>query len=148
MQRSVAAYAVHKRSFRYPVCLWPPPGICGSHLYKPRAGAYKDTFVCSRYAVFKVHTIRKQKLSSGDGEIRTLDPLLARQVLSQLSYTPRFWRPPTLPHRLQCSTLGRHGLNRRVRDGNGCAPVAYRHRKCLSYFNNSIVKHRNLYSFS
>ena len=27
-------------------------------------------------------------LASGDGEIRTLDPLLARQVLSQLSYTP------------------------------------------------------------
>ena len=26
--------------------------------------------------------------ASGDGEIRTLDPLLARQVLSQLSYTP------------------------------------------------------------
>ena len=27
-------------------------------------------------------------MASGDGEIRTLDPLLARQVLSQLSYTP------------------------------------------------------------
>ena len=27
-------------------------------------------------------------VSNGDGEIRTLDPLLARQVLSQLSYTP------------------------------------------------------------
>ena len=27
-------------------------------------------------------------LADGDGEIRTLDPLLARQVLSQLSYTP------------------------------------------------------------
>ena len=27
-------------------------------------------------------------LTNGDGEIRTLDPLLARQVLSQLSYTP------------------------------------------------------------
>ena len=27
-------------------------------------------------------------LMNGDGEIRTLDPLLARQVLSQLSYTP------------------------------------------------------------
>ena len=27
---------------------------------------------------------------NGDGEIRTLDPLLARQVLSQLSYTPTF----------------------------------------------------------
>ena len=32
----------------------------------------------------------KPKIFSGDGdgEIRTLDPLLARQVLSQLSYTP------------------------------------------------------------
>ena len=29
-----------------------------------------------------------QGRSSGDGEIRTHDPLLARQVLSQLSYTP------------------------------------------------------------
>ena len=28
--------------------------------------------------------------ANGDGEIRTLDPLLARQVLSQLSYTPMF----------------------------------------------------------
>ena len=27
-------------------------------------------------------------VENGDGEIRTLDPLLARQVLSQLSYTP------------------------------------------------------------
>ena len=27
----------------------------------------------------------------GDGEIRTLDPLLARQVLSQLSYAPVFF---------------------------------------------------------
>ena len=68
------------------------------------------------YAVFKVHSMFTQlnsltfvkvrelprtkfklrlrlafiKLLSanGDGEIRTLDPLLARQVLSQLSYTP------------------------------------------------------------
>ena len=29
-----------------------------------------------------------EKSLSGDGEIRTLDPLLARQVLSQLSYAP------------------------------------------------------------
>ena len=68
------------------------------------------------YAVFKVHSMFTQlnsltfvkvrelprtkfklrlrlafiKLLSanGDGEIRTLDPLLARQVLSQLSYAP------------------------------------------------------------
>ena len=40
------------------------------------------------YAVFKVHVLRLLLQPSGDGEIRTLDPLLARQVLSQLSYTP------------------------------------------------------------
>ena len=42
------------------------------------------------YAVFKVHCIDMSLINndSGDGEIRTLDPLLARQVLSQLSYTP------------------------------------------------------------
>ena len=28
---------------------------------------------------------------NGDGEIRTLDPLLARQVLYKLSYTPKFY---------------------------------------------------------
>ena len=66
--------------------------------------------------------ILKSYDSSGDEEIRTLDPLLARQVLSQLSYIPIIWRPPALPHRLQCSTIGRLRLNRRVRDGNGCFP--------------------------
>ena len=61
--------------------------------------------------------------SSGDGEIRTHDPLLARQVLSQLSYTPKvIWQPPTLPRRLQRSTIGRLSLNHRVRDENGCVP--------------------------
>ena len=39
------------------------------------------------------------------------------------------WQPPALPHRLQCSTIGRLRLNRRVRDGNGCFPQAHRHRK-------------------
>ena len=34
--------------------------------------------------------ILKSSDFSGDEEIRTLDPLLARQVLSQLSYTPMF----------------------------------------------------------
>ena len=32
---------------------------------------------------------RASKNLHGDNEIRTRDPLLARQVLSQLSYTPR-----------------------------------------------------------
>ena len=40
------------------------------------------------YAIFKVRCLGLGLIPSGDGEIRTLDPLLARQVLSQLSYTP------------------------------------------------------------
>ena len=36
--------------------------------------------------------------------------------------------PPALPYRLQHSTIGRMGLNHRVRDGNGCFPHAHRHR--------------------
>ena len=131
-----------------------------------------------QYAVFKVR-LRKLMLPSGDGEIRTLDPLLARQVLSQLSYTPtnRFVssillsgldssrpmglsglepptsrlsgvrsnrlsykpigirHPPTLPCRLQHSTIGRLGLNRRVRDGNGCVPQTHRHRNSFFSFS-------------
>ena len=39
------------------------------------------------YAVFKVHIPFLSK-RSGDKGIRTLDPLLVRQVLSQLSYDP------------------------------------------------------------
>ena len=67
--------------------------------------------------------ILRFSLLRGDGEIRTLDPLLARQVLSQLSYTPMgIWQPPTFPCRLQHSIIGRLGLNHRVRDENGCVP--------------------------
>ena len=36
--------------------------------------------------------------------------------------------PPTLPYRLQYSTIGRPGLNHRVRNGNGCLPRPHRHR--------------------
>ena len=39
------------------------------------------------YAIFKVQN-QQFPLLNGDEEIRTLDPLLARQVLSQLSYIP------------------------------------------------------------
>ena len=31
---------------------------------------------------------------------------------------------PTLPHSRPCSTIGAEGLNFRVRDGNGCDPLA------------------------
>ena len=57
-----------------------------------------------------------------------------------------FRQPPALPHRLQCSTIGLLGLNRRVRDGYGCFPQAHRRRKhSLSMLpDNSTVKHIHL----
>ena len=48
--------------------------------------AYNYLFL---YDVFKVHKYLAFTKHSGDEGIRTPDPLLARQVLSQLSYTPR-----------------------------------------------------------
>ena len=49
--------------------------------------------------------------SSGDGEIRTLDPLLARQVLSQLSYTPT-----RVAFDFACSPHGSHTRDQMLTD--------------------------------
>ena len=43
------------------------------------------------YSVFNEHLRDRSDLSGGDDGIRTHDPLLAGQVLSQLSYTPRLF---------------------------------------------------------
>ena len=50
------------------------------------------------------------------------------------------WQPPALPCRLQHSTIGRLGLNHRVRDGNGCDPQAHRHQKYLRLSRAFITK--------
>ena len=79
--------------------------------------------MCSFQCAFDVSIFRILLNPNGDKGIRTLDPLLARQVLSQLSYTPELiWQPPTFPCRLQHSIIGRLGLNHRVRDVYGCFP--------------------------
>ena len=46
------------------------------------------TFVNKFPKSFPFDNLMLFELSNGDKEIRTPDPLLARQVLSQLSYTP------------------------------------------------------------
>ena len=48
--------------------------------------------------------------------------LQSMQSLITRNKRKRFWRPPILPGRLQPSTVGRLGLNHRVRDVNGCYP--------------------------
>ena len=57
--------------------------------------------------LFTLHLNLKLLRFNGDGEIRTLDPLLARQVLSQLSYTPVVARnyAPSQPIKLGCSLV-------------------------------------------
>ena len=84
----------------------------------PRAPSRSDSHVR-----FPLSAIILTVNGNGDGEIRTLDPLLARQVLSQLSYAPiSIWQPPTFPYRHQYSIIGRLSLNHRVRDVDGCFP--------------------------
>ena len=84
----------------------------------PRAPSRSDSHVR-----FPLSAIILTVNGNGDGEIRTLDPLLARQVLSQLSYAPiSIWQPPTFPCRHQHSIIGRLSLNHRVRDVDGCFP--------------------------
>ena len=55
--------------------------------------------------------------------------------------------PPALPYRLQYSTIGRLGLNRRVRDGNGCVPQTHRHRKSLNLFIKDSTVSKTPYFF-
>ena len=57
----------------------------------------------------------------------------ARSIWKRFRFIFLIWRPPALPHRLQCSTIGRLGLNRRVRDGYGCFPQTHRHQKFFCY---------------
>jgi hypothetical protein len=38
--------------------------------------------------MLSLYTVQFSRCNAGDERIRTADPLLARQVLSQLSYTP------------------------------------------------------------
>ena len=49
--------------------------------------------LCIRFSRYRLRNFHSGRMAAfvilnGDGEIRTHDPLLARQVLSQLSYTP------------------------------------------------------------
>ena len=61
---------------------------------------------------------------------------------NRLSYKPALRQPPALPCRPRHSTIGRSGLNHRVRDGYGCFPGAHRHLKTAlsSSLDNKTVK--------
>ena len=75
----------------YLVCLVPIQLLLNQHprmsLSSYNLSILAENFDVVRYSVFK-EQISSGLPDSGDKGIRTLDPLLARQVLSQLSYTP------------------------------------------------------------
>ena len=54
---------------------------------------FKDNILLDflHYSVDNLHLEHLMMFCGGDEENRTPDPLLARQVLSQLSYTPTFF---------------------------------------------------------
>ena len=85
--------------FRRAAALLPPlPRFFVSFIF-----AWFDVFG-SWFLVFSVFgfqgTPASLMLATGDGAIRTLDPLLARQVLSQLSYAPMVVAYRGFPRRL------------------------------------------------
>ena len=77
----------------------------------------------------------------GDGEIRTLDPLLARQVLSQLSYTPMVIFTNQKRQTVLYGFLGLNGLEPSTSRLSGVRsnqlsynPMMYHHVSLYSFF--------------
>ena len=85
---------------------WPLKSLLNSFLRKEKTSSF-DVF---SYLILCI------QFSRSDTDIFFIYQLELRQ-------------PPGLPRRLQRSTFGRLGLNRRVRDGNGCDPQTHCHRK-------------------
>ena len=95
--------------------------------------------ILNLYAVFKVHSLTdfvSQQSSEPKGyELYLLTKCIVFKKIRQ---------PPAFPYRRQHSIIGRLSLNHRVRDGNGCDPQAYRHRKKPgTESNGSSISSRN-----
>ncbi len=102
------------------------------------------TFVILRlkiyqYSVFKVQNT-SHKFSWDEWRWRDSNswpPACKAGALPTELHPHIIWQPPILPYRCQYSTFGRSGLNRRVRDGNGCYPRAHRHQRSFVVIRSS-----------
>ena len=82
----------------------------------------------SQYSFLSPFRLAGCPVSGGDEEIRTLDPLLAGQVLSQLSYTPRGFRTLKIEQRMTFALFTTlHFLPRVVRN-TVLFPISILHR--------------------
>jgi hypothetical protein len=68
-----------------------------------------------------LHRVCGANAGGGDNRDRTDDPLLAKQVLSQLSYAPNLWNSPRSEqdHPIQNTGLKHHRFERTVLVGQG-----------------------------
>ena len=104
------------------VCYFKPVGLSGLEPPTSRLSGVRSNRLSYKPSLYVFFTGCPFRLTRyGDKGIRTLDPLLARQVLSQLSYTP-IKSGSHLSFHVIHSIFGRLRLNLRVRDGNGCDP--------------------------
>ena len=86
-----------------------------------------------RYSVFKVLSAdARHPHLAASAAIRNWELLPLPSSLLKLSIK-KSRQPPALPCRLQHSTIGRKGLDRRVRDGYGYFPFTHRHRNCFIF---------------
>ena len=108
------------------------------------------TAACTAAPILRVHKFRSFDLRSCSARLSymrfsrcvgLLRPPCRPYIPDGRTLLFLFWRPPALPCRLQHSTIGRAGLNRRVRDGNGCVPCTYRRQIFESSPDNSTARH-------
>ena len=87
-----------------------------------------ENFDCSVFG-FQGTNLKQLPVSVEMKGFEPLTPCLQGRCSPNWAIPPLIRRPPILPCRLQHSTFGRSGLNRRVRDENGCYPWSHHHRK-------------------
>ena len=113
--------------------------------------SWKDFSFPSRFCMeFSRYMLLPVVPGYGDGEIRTLDPLLARQVLSQLSYAPVFFFFYAGSHLLShavSSTVSSaaHVLTAVFGMFYGCAPRAHRRQLSFRCFTKAAQQWNNPY---
>ena len=80
---------------------------------------FQDYFLCIQFSRYKsdqfLSVIKTKKCFSA---------LITGKTRFYMNFSnfQNIRQPPALPYRLQHSTIGRLGLNHRVRDENGCVP--------------------------
>ena len=113
--------------------------LSSGHFHDLSMSSYLFVFFLKRIKIFFDHICSFQGTFLLALSARWEQNLFYSQLTGKVFFL--IWRPPAFPHRLQCSIIGRPGLNHRVRDGNGCDPQAHRHQKSWSLWRSNSKTH-------